>query len=268
MIVTVNGQEMDLTLEDEQSVGELLAGIEGWLEQNGRSLSGFSVDGVPVPASGLEAACGRSLDSVERVDVRASTWSELAREAFCAAADAVETADGADAWASSPAGTFLAGRAPDVDALVRRALAGDAAAAAEAASAARDRIREIDDPRAEFAALAARLEPVAARLEDLPLALQTGRDAAAAATLHDFSLLAGKLLRLVPLLRQEGLDLAQARVGDEGFEAVLSDLDAALRELVGAYEAGDAVLVGDLAEYELATRLRALSGALGPIAAA
>ena len=42
----------------------------------------------------------------------------------------------------------------------------------------------------------------------------------------------------------------------------IMEFSAALRELLAAYEQHDTVLVGDLAEYEMAPRLRGLHAAL------
>jgi hypothetical protein len=42
----------------------------------------------------------------------------------------------------------------------------------------------------------------------------------------------------------------------------MEEFGAALKELLAAYEVRDAVLVGDLAEYELAPRLRGLYAAI------
>ena len=49
----------------------------------------------------------------------------------------------------------------------------------------------------------------------------------------------------------------------------IGEFNAILKELLAAYETRDSVLVGDLAEYELAPRLRCLYAALtGPKVAA
>ena len=42
----------------------------------------------------------------------------------------------------------------------------------------------------------------------------------------------------------------------------MGEFNSALKELLQAYEQNDSVLIGDLAEYELAPRLRSLYAAL------
>lgn len=271
MVVTINGRTMDITLERERTLGEVLSGIETWLEGSGFSLSGLAVNGENVELGAMEAACRRQIEEIDSVDILASTWAELMQEALVSTNRALEQwiqsrAEAipaiAAAWNASAAASFLAGRDRELHALVEAALKGMAPDASAATSAVNERIMEIDDPRAELVSLASRLEPMAVSLEDLPLVLQTGKDAQAAATLADFAALASKLFRLVPLLKHRGIDLGDTPVDGNDFRSYIEELGTALKELISAYEGGDAVLVGDLAEYELAPRLRSLANAL------
>jgi hypothetical protein len=271
MVVTINGRTMDITLERERTLGEVLSGIETWLEGSGFSLSGLAVNGENVELGAMEAACRRQIEEIDSVDIVASTWAELMQQALVSTNRALEeriqsSAEAipaiAAAWASSAAASFLAGRDRELHALVEAALEGMTPDVSAATTAVNERIQEIDDPRAELVSLASRLEPMALSLEDLPLVLQTGKDAQAAATLAAFAALASKLFRLVPLLKHRGIDLGDTPVDGNDFRSYIEELGTALKELISAYEGGDAVLVGDLAEYELAPRLRSLANAL------
>jgi hypothetical protein len=271
MVVTINGRALDITLERERTLGELLAGVERWLEEGGFSLSGIAVNGEAVELDAVEKACSRELDEIERVDIVASTWTELLRAALTETSRALEERErsGADGvptisatWNASASASFLSGRDGELHALIRDTLDGKIHDIGGTIATIRDRINEIDDPKGALADLTSVLEPIAVRLEALPLELQTGKDALAAATLADFASLATRLFRLVPLLRACGIDLDEAIVDGNVFRSYIDELGTALKELTTAYEGGDAVLVGDLAEYELAPRLRALAGAL------
>jgi hypothetical protein len=68
-------------------------------------------------------------------------------------------------------------------------------------------------------------------------------------------------------MQSEGFDPAAQKIGDQSFEDFFEDFNTALRELTAGYESGDAILVGDLAEYELAPRLRTLETAIAALAA-
>ena len=56
-------------------------------------------------------------------------------------------------------------------------------------------------------------------------------------------------------MRLQGLPIENFTVDGMPVRDFIEDFGAALRELTSAYENRDAVLVGDLAEYELAPRL-------------
>ena len=82
--------------------------------------------------------------------------------------------------------------------------------------------------------------------------LQTGRDREAMAVVTDLCDAVQRLLPLVPFLPR-----------DPGRERLVTELNATLRDLLAAFEAKDTVLIGDLAEYEVAPRLAGLLPLLG-----
>jgi hypothetical protein len=125
----------------------------------------------------------------------------------------------------------------------------------------RERLREIEDPRREIAALGPLVRTAAGRLEDLPLDIQTGKDGRAAETVQLFSTAAGKLLRLLGLLKLEGYSPETLTVDGVPIFKYVEEFESVLKDLAAAYEAKDAVLVGDLAEYELAPRFLKLYSA-------
>jgi hypothetical protein len=111
------------------------------------------------------------------------------------------------------------------------------------------------------------VENTAVRLEDLPLEIQTGKDSRAAETIQLFSNIAEKIFRLASLLKLEGIIADIDTIDTATYQSCIDEFSAALQELIAAYEVKDAVLVGDLAEYELAPRLRTFYAALkAPVA--
>jgi hypothetical protein len=105
-------------------------------------------------------------------------------------------------------------------------------------------------------------------MEDLPLDIQTGKDARAAETVQIFSTVTEKLLRIFALLKLEGFITDTLVIDAMPFDAFIDNFNAALKEMLAAYEIKDAVLAGDLAEYELAPRLRSFYAAIKTPAAA
>jgi hypothetical protein len=100
-----------------------------------------------------------------------------------------------------------------------------------------------EQPEQELEALRPSLMSLAERMEELPLDFQTGKEAHASETMVIFSRTVQSLVRLLALLHnKEELD---------GWKDLIA-------ELSDAYKNEDMISAGDLAEYEIAPRLRAL----------
>jgi len=112
----------------------------------------------------------------------------------------------------------------------------------------------------------AKIEPlvgeICARLEELSLDIQTGKDARAAETVRTFSGIGEKIFRIFNMLKLAGFPVGEITVENASITAYITEFDTALRELLAAYEQHDTVLVGDLAEYEMAPRLHHLHTAI------
>ncbi len=280
MTLSLNGSELDITLENETTVGQVLEAVDRWLEEKRESLGQVILDGVNIPADQLEAACSRELTEQTCLELRSSSWSKLFRAALSAADDFLSQfsrlsgtpEERRSLWLSLPASSFLRFREPALAALIEKALEPAPSSYTDGASAGMSqtdqealrsvlarRIAEIDDPQAAAAKLPAALLSMADRLEQLPLELQTGKDRLVASTLKDFADLAAELLRLRQLSRDQGIDWDARDSEHRSVPETLEELNDTLRELISAYENDDVVLVGDLAEYEVAPRLRALA---------
>jgi hypothetical protein len=118
------------------------------------------------------------------------------------------------------------------------------------------------NPREEIGRAENLVSGIAGRLEELPLDIQTGKDGRAAETMQLFSRIGEKLFRLLMILESSGLSLETLSIDTLPAKEFMEDFASALKELNAAYENRDAVLVGDLAEYELAPRLVKLFTAL------
>lgn len=264
MDITINGQAADITMETEQTVGEVLSGIETWLQDSGYRLSALRVNGRFIDSASIAEAFGQNLLGVESIAIETSSWVDLALEALIEArsylnrsaeASAEEQALLLSAWESSAAASFLGEQEPDIFTCTGRALKAEGAAPEEAGTIIDERIRELEDPSAELQKMEGLVEEIVRRLEDLPLDIQTGKDGRAAETVAVFSSIAEKVFRLLYLLKGRGADLDSIIIDSLSMPEFMGEFSAALKELLAAYEAKDVVLVGDLAEYELAPRL-------------
>ncbi|MDR0597900.1 MAG: hypothetical protein LBG14_05275 [Treponema sp.] len=277
MKITIDGKAADIALEKEKNLGEVLGGIGEWLAGSGYSLSGLRVNGEDLGAGAIAGSFDKALDAIETLDIRTAALPVLMAEALVALRQTLGDYENApfeerprieQQWAESPGASFLAECIPDLSGLAARTFRGEGPGPASLASLLEERLRELRDPLPELGGIEALVESTAQRLEDLPLDIQTGKDGRAAETVQIFSAVTEKLLRIFSLLKLEGFITGGFLIDGMPFEAFIDDFSAALKELLAAYEAKDAVLVGDLAEYELAPRLRSFYAAIKTPAAA
>jgi hypothetical protein len=261
--ITINGRPADITLETEKTVGELLLGIDAWLNGTGIFLSGLELDGKIYGALSMDGAFELPLDTIDLVDIKTSGWAELFLEAlaglkgdlsYIEEAAPGERQDFLKEWEHSPVCAFLEQNASEIKTAFIQAASGTAAPSS-LVPMLDERIRELCDPAAEIGAILPLCGEIASRLEDLPLDMQTGKDSRAAETILFFSGVSEKMFRLFMMAKYYG-------AAEENLKGLLEDFSAAVKELLSAYENRDTVLVGDLAEYELAPRLLTLSGTL------
>jgi hypothetical protein len=271
MNISINGSPADITLETERTVGDILSGLEAWLSGTGNRLSGLSIDGKEIGVKALDDFFGHEIANIKKLDIRISTWPALAAQALndlretCAYWENAGFEDRktiVSYWEKSAAGFFLAAEIPDIADFASRTLKGEGLAPAQLSILAEERIRELADPGAEIENTGNVVQDIAGRLEDLPLDIQTGKDGRAAETMQLFTRMGEKLFRLLFSLKFRGLSIEGFTVDGSPVKNFMDDFSAALKELTAAYENRDAVLVGDLAEYELAPRLIKLFGAL------
>jgi hypothetical protein len=277
MEIRINGKAADITLENERTLGELLAGVEAWLGGSEFCVSGLGIDGEYLGAAAISAAFERPLEALRSVDIQTAGRGELSLEALSFALHRLRLFAGASPeerrriggeWEQSAAASFLSVQAPDLGLVLGKTFSGEGLSPEEAALLIEERLREITGPLGELQAMEAPVGAIAQRMEDLPLDIQTGKDRRAAETVSLFSTAAEKLIRLFFSLRSQGALEPSLSIDALPAQSFLEEFNTALRELLAAYEGKDAVLVGDIAEYELAPRLRALYAVLKSPAAA
>jgi hypothetical protein len=126
----------------------------------------------------------------------------------------------------------------------------------------RERLAELRSPAAEMRAAAALFDERALELAELPVLLQTGKEDQAMKAVLYFIEIFNKVIRIIPELRRSGVDTASISVGGSNMAEFYGALNDVLRELTDAFEHKDAVLIGDLAEYEVLPRMRSFFAAM------
>jgi len=263
VILTINGEKIDVVLEDEKTLGDMLEGTERWLEGQGMSIVAIVVDGNNIAADEIESSYGLELANIRQLSLTTVSQNELYEEALANAMDRVEGTIQSESgsFEETPAGRLLAERDPEIFTSVTSYLQGqEGVEKPQVLRLLAARQREARAPLAALASLKGTLEVLADDLEALPLELQMGKDARAAATLLTCGEALGSLIRLVGAAKEWGLKLDEINIEDQSFPVFLDELLTTLKELIAARENGDGILVGDLAEYELAPRVRAIGG--------
>jgi hypothetical protein len=243
-----------------------MAGLEQWLDNSGHRLSGIAIDGQHADAASLEEVFGRDIDTVAVLDIYTSSLAELAVESLTLISgdiDAYESLGFAERtgfyenWKESPQALLAADRMPDLFALCTQAFSQGGASSQTLRAIVGERLREVHDPAGELKDLQPLVTETCARLIDLPLDIQTGKDGRTAQTIQIFAALAEKIIRVFGLLAAQGF-LAE----EPPLKELIFQFGETVGELLTAYEKYDTVLVGDLTEYEMAPRLQELYAAI------
>lgn len=122
-----------------------------------------------------------------------------------------------------------------------------------------------EDIRQMLADLGARFSECVPALEDIPVQLQIGKDIQVMETIHAFSLDLERLYKLIPLVHLTDIAPEDLTVDGIALADFPSNLAPLLSELLSALEQKDTVLAGDISEYELAPKIRALGETLNRI---
>jgi len=271
MKIRINGADADIQLEAEKNVGEILSGLDSWLAGTGHRLSGFAINGKAVNSDSLEACFTTNIAAVDTLDITTSAIVQLFAESLIHTIQDIAAYEAAgfegksrfaESWKQSPQALLLAEQSPDLSEWAAKVFSGEGVSPQSFRLLLEERLCELRDPAAEMVKTGALVDEVCARLEELSLDIQTGKDARAAETIRAFSGVTEKVFRIFNMLKLAGFPVGEITIENASIAAYIAEFDTALRELLAAYEQHDTVLVGDLAEYEMSPRLRCLHAAI------
>jgi hypothetical protein len=286
--VLINQERVDVTLENEKTLGEVVHGIRTWLNESQLYITDVTVDEQGVALDAPDSWADTSIEDVDRIEISAlppwqvkSAGLQLLTDYFSYLADAIrngkqeniaELATEAPNVASSlplyardlvdtenrddifsrivDAPEILEGRLPDGPRSEELLGYLD-----QAVTVLRGRLREVASPVTESAATAETIRTLIPEMNEMSVLLQRGEDAKAMDLIVRFTELIAKLLRIVPHVERETDDPTFAK---DNLEPYGEELNTTLGELVEAFNAQDSVLIGDLVEYELVPKIEEL----------
>ncbi len=301
MLVTVNGNPVDYTLESESVLGQVVAGIEKALNDERMVVTSLRLGDRELAAEPEAAWAQTRLDSVSRLDITACPLADLEREQVALLGQYLKQLASAVGDPASPPVGALEGFADAATAArlrldvsagspaarglgVLEQLLGPGAretpatwpegirdralrAIADLSELAQARLTEIDSPGEALRTAATAMEGCSRDLADVSLLLQTGQQEKAMGQVTRFAALMQSTMRSLARLHDSGSTSPAFELEGRPLPEFIESMNAVMRQAVEALEARDTVLLGDLLEYEIAPRLKSLSTFLGSASA-
>jgi hypothetical protein len=286
--IRINEQPMDITLDEEKTLGDVVEGISSWLGDSGFSISAIEYDGHVIIPDEAPHWQETDLGNIGTLNLTVLSPAEKYAQDLHTVHQFTRLLHKALAGGNTEILDQLKQEAPyvvdNIDELLGQKASGygkQLAALLEAAGVnsgslttrvqdlltytknlaalLEDRIREASSPFSELKRTVNALEDLNPKLMDVSVLLQTGKDREAMNRIIEFTEITDKLIRIYHILLKEELpQIASVEVEGVRFDRFYEELNENLRELVEAFDAQDSVLIGDLLEYEVAPRTERL----------
>jgi len=294
----VNNEKIDFTLENERTLGEVVAAVEAWLNKSNLIVASINLDlrdsakqERDLTEEPEESWSGTSIDGIERLLITARLVTEIQFSNIQTVLSYLDLLKSAvEKRDQSNIEDLLQGREDTFKSLnliyasslnpssfqeindLRSLLEG---AGAETILAWPDgvrersldiievlegmlseRLNEMTNPFPVLASSIRELELTSNEIKGVSVLLQTGQEQKAMAAIIEFADLSQRLLRVLSSLEESShISLKELKIGEERARSFFADFNGILRELLGAFDTKDTVLIGDLLEYEVAPRI-------------
>lgn len=290
MIITLNSEPFDVTIENEKTLNELFTGLSDWLNESGYEITGLVNDGKELELNEGNEWQGILLDTIGKLDIKAISVSQryvsdlqtlyqyvtLLENAISAGNNTLTTDLLSElAYITNTIDSFLTRKDLDTYGAValqkhinnfqnknmdEPAHKDNLIAILQSLSIIlQERIKEVTTPLSEIQYTAEKLESLIPSISDVSVMLQTGEDKKAMDSVLRFIELSEKLIRIFPVLKESGYtDIRKESINSESFNDFYKDLNGILAELVEAFNINDSILIGDLMEYEIVPRVSRL----------
>ena len=282
MNIYINGEKVDITLENEKTAGDVVKNIQAWLEENDYYISDIKLDGKQVYIDDTDWK-EKTVSSVGRVDIESLDSFEMrvrhlstVRDYFLMFRAALERKEDSvvkDLLSEYPfiiknLSSILDSSNRDLITVQVHSLITGSGILTENELAEENRlllisewenmtrlldgrIREIENPVKESENTLSAIQTLLPRAEEVALMLQTGKDREAMHLIIQLVELLQKIIRIIFFLKRDD------NIKEENlFSDFAGDLNTVLTELEDAFQNEDTVLIGDLIEYELVPRLK------------
>ena len=189
----INGEQVEVQLEGEKTVGDVLKSFEITCEENNAAVIGITVDGNIIKAETFDQAAAKPLDKDTKFEFSVVT---------------------------------------------------------------KDSIKQ------SFSALSQLFSELAQKMEDVPAALQSGKNKEAGESIKKVADSIDEFCHVAALASLFPKDFNNTQIDGMSFTAFFEEFKPVLNDFEQALKNNDTVLIGDLSEYEICPRLRAISQSL------
>lgn len=189
----INGDKVEVQLENEKTVGDVLHSFELTCEENNAAVIGITVDGIAITAETFDAESQKDLGPNTKFEFSVVT------------------------------------------------------------------IQSIKDA---FAQLSVLFDSLSERMEQVPLDLQSGKNSDVSQSIKELADSIDQFCHVAALASLFPQTFKNTTIDNMNFKDFFSDFSPILLDFEQALQNNDTVLIGDLSEYEICPRLRAISEAL------
>ena len=280
MIILIDKEVIDFTIEDETTLGEVVDELKQFLSQQSLGVTEVLIDNAPTTQAD-ESWKHQGLGAIESLDIRttqlttaSSHESSLPVQRLATIVEYLDLYSQAVDQDEESALRDLASEyqhvSPVLPELIGVSLSMDDPAALDKMTEkllsaveperaelkrhffdfleqlkllAEARLREHERPVEETVSSRELMRALLPKLSDVSVLLQAGKDAEAMQYVSHFTELSAKLLRLIPHVSEY--------IDTEGLHEFVVSYHAVLGELMDAFGSHDSVLIGDLLEYEI-----------------
>ncbi len=288
MEIKINSSNLDVTLEKEESLGEVIPQIKNWLLESGMHIKEVFKDGEPLYIENTGSWETTSISSVKDLEITAITESEKYVDDLQVVYQYVTMLNGAVETGNSKlikdlledkeliAGSldylFASGirKTHSTQFLKVTEEAFPEGGGGENTDKLKEylkslsfllqkRIEEVADPVRAMKTAALALKELIPDISEVSILLQTGRDQQAYGSVIAFIEISETLIRVFSILKEAGLmNSGDISVDGISFDSFYSGFNEILKELAEAFDSSDTVLIGDLLEYEIVPKIDTL----------
>ena len=281
MVITLNSNPFDVTIENEKTLDELISGLSDWLGKSGYVITDVVQNDTELTL--YEGKWGNTpLDTIEKLDIKAISESDKYISDLQTLYQYITMLHNSITTGNKTLTEDLLLELPFIKSSIDFFFGKNNKPAYETQQLEKlisnlhgnndnqalilllqnitvilkNRIKEVTSPFTALLETAEKLEQLIPEISDVSVMLQTGEDKKAIDSVLKFIELSENLIRIFPFIRDFGYtDITKESINKESFNDFFKEFNGILKELVTAFDINDSILIGDLMEYEIVPKV-------------